>query len=69
MLGLSIIDVKYVRPLKVEVRFSDGLVRVVDVGAFIKAHPHPQYNSYLNERKFKNFKLDMGNLVWGKIGI
>lgn len=66
MLNLSIIDVKYVKPLKVEIRFSDGLTRIVDVGAFIKAHPHPQYNSYLDEKKFKRFKIDMGNLVWGK---
>jgi hypothetical protein len=36
------------------------------VGAFIKSHPHPQYNGYLDEKKFKKFKLEMGNIVWGK---
>ena len=33
---------------------------------FIKKHPHPQYNSYLNEKKFKKFKIEFGNIVWGK---
>jgi hypothetical protein len=38
----------------------------VDVGAFLKRHPHPQYNGYLDDKKFKKFKLEMGNIVWGK---
>ena len=33
---------------------------------FIRKHPHPQYNSYLNENKFKKFKIEFGNIVWGK---
>ena len=54
---LSIVSAKYVAPLKVELHFSDSTVKTVDVGAFIKKHPHPQYNSYLNENKFKKFKI------------
>lgn len=53
-------------PLSVEQQFSDGTVKIVDIGSFIKAHPHPQYNSYLDEKKFKRFKIEMGNIVWGK---
>ena len=53
-------------PLSVELTFSDGAILVVDVGAFIRKNPHPQYNSYLDEKKFKKFKLEMGNVVWGK---
>ncbi len=65
-MNLSITSVKYVKPLSVEIHFSDGTSRTIDVGAFIRNHPHPQYNSYLNEKKFKTFKIEMGNLVWGK---
>ena len=32
----------------------------------IRNHPHPLYNSYLNENKFKKFKIEFGNIVWGK---
>ena len=63
---LNIVSAKYVAPLSVELQFSDGTVKIVDIGSFIKAHPHPQYNSYLDEKKFKRFKIEMGNIFWGK---
>ena len=63
---LNIVSAKYVAPLSVELQFSDGTVKIVDIGSFIKAHPHPQYNSYLDEKKFKRFKIEMGNIVCGK---
>lgn len=29
-------------------------------------HPHPQYNKYLDPRKFSRFTIENGNIVWGK---
>lgn len=52
--------------LTVELFFSDDSVRVVNIGDFIRRHPHPQYNKYLDQKKFKNFSLVNGNIVWGK---
>ena len=52
-MNLSIVSAKYVAPLKVELHFNDDTVKTIDVGAFIKKHPHPQYNSYLNEKKIQ----------------
>ena len=52
-MNLSIVSARYVAPLKVELHFNDDTVKTIDVGAFIRNHPHPQYNSYLNENKFK----------------
>lgn len=68
-MNLSIVSARYVAPLKVELHFNDDTVKTIDVGAFIRNHPHPQYNSYLNENKFKKFKIEFGNIVWEKIGI
>lgn len=65
-MDLSILSAKYVKPLSIDLRFSDGTEKTVDVGSFIKSHPHPQYNRYLEEKNFKKFKLEMGNVVWGK---
>ena len=65
-MNLTITAAKYIAPLSVELTFSDGAIQIVDVGSFIKKNPHPQYNSYLDEKKFKKFKLEMGNIVWGK---
>ena len=56
-MNISIVSAKYVAPLKVELHFNDDTVKTIDVGAFIRKHPHPQYNSYLNESKFKKFKI------------
>ena len=39
-------------------------IQAVDVGAFIKKHPHPQYNSYLNENKFKKFKISFRSSIF-----
>ena len=52
--------------LKVKLQFSDNTTRVVDIGDFIRRHPHPQYNKYLNPIKFRRFTLENGNIVWGK---
>ena len=52
--------------LCVDLLFSDKTHQVIDVGAFIKAHPHPQYNRYLDKKEFANFTLDDGNVVWGE---
>lgn len=52
--------------LKVCLTFSDDTQQTIDVGGFIRYHPHPQYNKYLNPRSFKRFTVENGNVVWGK---
>ena len=52
--------------LTVSLTFSDNTVQTVDIGDFIRRHPHPQYNKYLAPRKFRRFTIDNGNIVWGK---
>ncbi len=52
--------------LTVSLTFSDDTVQTVDIGEFIRRHPHPQYNKYLNPRKFSRFAIENGNIVWGK---
>ena len=52
--------------LTVSLTFSDNTVRTVDIGDFIRRPPHPQYNKYLDPRKFSRFTIENGNIVWGK---
>lgn len=52
--------------LSVCLTFSDNTVQTVDIGEFIRRHPHPQYNKYLDPRKFSRFAIENGNIVWGK---
>lgn len=63
---ISILSAKYIAPLSIEIYFSNNTIRLVNIGEYIKKHPHIQYNTYLNENKFKEFKIEMGNIVWGK---
>ena len=52
--------------LTVSLTFSDNTVQTVDRGDLIRRQPHPQYNKYLDPRKFSRFTIDNGNIVWGK---
>ena len=65
MKTICIIQAEYVGDLSIKILFNDNTCNTNDVGTFIKNHPHPQYNSYLEEKKFKKFKIDCGNIVWG----
>lgn len=29
-------------------------------------NPHPQYNRYVDPKNFKKFRIEHGNVVWGK---
>lgn len=64
---LRINNAMYLGNLKVELTFNDGVVVSIDFGSWIQQNPHPQYNKYLDEKKFKKFYIDdMGNIAWGK---
>ena len=52
--------------LTVSLTFSDNTTQHVDIGDFIRRHPHPQYNKYLDPRKFNRFTIENGNIVWGR---
>ena len=65
MKPVSIIKAEYAGNLSVKVLFNDNTTNTIDVGKFIKKHPHPQYDKYLEEKEFKKFKIDLGNIVWG----
>ena len=66
MSRLCIIGAKDAGNLSVDLLFSDQTTRRVDIGDFIRRHPHPQYNKYLDPRHFRRFEIEDGNIVWGK---
>lgn len=63
---LYVVKAEDIGNLSVKLDFSDNSTSIVNVGDFIRRHPHPQYNKYLDEKKFKSFVIDDGNVVWGK---
>ena len=63
---LYIIKAEDAGNLTINLTFSDNTTQRVDIGDYIRRHPHPQYNKYLDPRKFSRFSIDNGNVVWGK---
>ena len=61
-----IIKAEDVGNLSVSLTFSDKTTQIINVGDFIRRHPHPQYNKYLDPRRFSRFAIENGNIVWGK---
>ena len=66
MSRLYITQAKDAGNLSVSLWFSDNTMQTINVGDFIRRHPHPQYNKYLDPKKFRRFTLENGNVVWGK---
>ena len=66
MTPLSVINIESREDLTIKLYFSDNSEKVVDVGDFIRRHPHPQYDKYLNWKHFKKATIENGNVVWGK---
>ena len=63
---MKVTEAKDLGNLFLRITFSDGTERDVCIGDFIRRHPHPQYNKYLDPKKFKRFNIENGNVVWGK---
>ncbi|MEI6276656.1 MAG: hypothetical protein WCP08_11740 [Prolixibacteraceae bacterium] len=65
MKTIQIDAAKYLEGYKVEIVFSDKTKKIVDFGNFILNHPHPVHDKYKDLQKFKSFKIESGNIVWG----
>ena len=66
MKTISVSGAKYVDGYKVELLFNDNKKQVVDFAGFLENNSHPQFNRYKKEVNFKKFKIENGNIVWGR---
>ncbi|MDD2387794.1 MAG: DUF2442 domain-containing protein [Bacteroidales bacterium] len=63
---VEIIAAKHVRNYILELSFSDGKKINVDFGEFLNKRPHVQHDKYKSLKLFKSFRIEDGNVVWGK---
>lgn len=63
---LAVTSARYVDGLRLELRFSDGAVRILNFRPSIERQQVPEYRAYLDPEKFKKFKIEAGNVVWGE---
>ncbi len=66
MENLQITNAVVVGDLTVCLYFNDNTIQIVNIGDFIRRHPHPQYNKYLDKNLFGCFSIENGNIVWGE---
>jgi hypothetical protein len=62
---LEVTEAKYVSGYKLLLTFDDGEVRVVDFGPFLEKARNPDTTDYRDIKKFKGFRVEDGDLVWG----
>lgn len=61
---IEIISAKYIGDYVIRLFFGDGFNRIVDFKPFLESSLHPQIRKYLEESKFKGYKIIDGNLNW-----
>lgn len=66
MTPIQIVHIECFDDITIRLCFSDGTEKTIDVGNYIRLHPHPQYDKYLQWKYFKMATIENGNVVWGK---
>jgi len=62
---LEVTRADYVSAYKVRVTFNDGTVQEVDFGPFLAKARNPDTTDYRDLEKFRTFRIEDGDLVWG----
>ena len=61
---LEIESAKYIDGYKLELKFNDGKINIVNFENFILSSGHPEIKKYQDKNLFKNFNLTYGELEW-----
>ena len=62
---IEIKKAEYQSSYKIKLTFSDNSERVIDFEKFLRNAKNPMTKKYLNLNKFRRFKVDYGDLLWG----
>jgi hypothetical protein len=59
-------NAQYVKEYTLLISFNDGHEQMVDFSEFLKNINTPYLLKYKKESQFKKFKIEHGNVAWGK---
>lgn len=62
---LEITKAEYASDYKIRLTFNDGKVHVMDFGPFLQKAHNPDTTDYRDLTKFKTFRVEDGDLMWG----
>ncbi len=66
---VDIVRAEQVSGYKLRLDFSDGAERVIDFEPFLRGSRNPLIRQYLDPKKFANFRVEYGELVWDDYGL
>ena len=66
MKTINVTRAVYGKVYKIRIEFSDNTFKVIDFEPFLKENTQPQWAKYNSVSHFKKFKIENGNLVWGR---
>ncbi len=69
MKSLAVTKAEFIELYKLKVSFNDNTSQIVDFAESLPELTSPKtsdYKKYLEEKHFRSFKIEEGNLVWGK---
>jgi hypothetical protein len=62
---VRVVKARHTDSHRLYVEFSDGKSQSVDFGNFLKNSQHPEIRKFLDPKKFKQFSVRDGDLMWG----
>jgi hypothetical protein len=62
---INIVDAEYLGGYEIRLKFDDESCQEVDFRSFLEGALHPQIQEFLNMEKFRSFRIEYGDLVWG----
>jgi len=60
----NIVEAKSLGNYQIQLAFSDGIIRIIDFGPFLRSSAHLDIRKYLDPQKFEGFSIESGDLVW-----
>ena len=66
---LEIVAVKYLGGYCLEIAFQDGKKQQVDFEPFLRKAKNPDIRDFLDIEKFKSYRIEYGDLVWGDMDL
>src|ERR1041384_2382210 len=66
---IEIVQAEYVSDYTLKINFRDGKERIIDFEPFLRKARSPLILEYLDPKKFANFRLEYGDLIWDYYGL
>jgi hypothetical protein len=62
---VNIVSAEFLGDYRLRLQFDDGTVQTVDFKPFLSCSIHPDIRAYLEPARFRSYRIEYGELVWG----